>query len=83
MKLNVINAVLIMVFILLIGAVILPFVAEIEFDKAKKLETDYRWQKAGEKYRMAIKLNPFNAEYFAEVGNFLFRQSNITKDDRL
>ncbi|MBM3252265.1 MAG: hypothetical protein FJZ11_05775 [Candidatus Omnitrophica bacterium] len=30
---------------------------------------------------MAIKLNPFNAEYFAEVGNFLFRQSNITKDE--
>ena len=75
-----INIVLVVVFILLLGVTILPFAAEVQFDQAKKLEESYRWKRAGEKYQIALYLNPLNAEYFAEAGDFLMRRSRYRKD---
>lgn len=80
MKRSIVNVILIAGFILLMTVIILPFAAEIEFARAKKLEVGYRWSKAGEKYQAAVRLNPFNAEYFAGAGDFMLRQSAYCED---
>jgi len=63
------------------AVITLLFVAEIQFNQAKRLEENYRWQRAEAKYQTAIRFNPFNAEYFVVVGNFMFRQSESRKDE--
>lgn len=69
-----VKIVLILGFILAVAAVTLPFIAETQLSRAKELEANYRWKRAEEKYRAAIRLNPFNAEYPAAAGDFLVRQ---------
>ena len=75
-----INVVLIAAFGLLIAVIVLPFVAEMEFKQAKKLEFGYRWEKTGEKYQSAAHLNPFNASYFTGAGDSILRQSAYRED---
>jgi tetratricopeptide (TPR) repeat protein len=74
------NFILIIAFALLLSVIILPFAAEAEFGKAKRLEENYRWRKAGEVYQQAVRLDPFNAGYSAGYGDFLMRQSQYHKD---
>jgi len=75
MKRLIINIILISLFILLGIVIVLPFLAEVDFNTGKALEATYRWQRAGEKYQQAVHLNPLNAEYFAKAGDFMLRQS--------
>jgi len=74
-----INFILIVVFILTIAVVILQFAADLEFNSAKKLESVYLWQEAEGKYQLAVKLNPFNAQYLAGYGNFLKERAFIKR----
>lgn len=76
------RAILIMVFILAVAAIILQFAADLQFNSAKKLESVYLWQEAKGKYRLAVKLNPFNAQYFAGYGDFL-RDKSLYQEDRI
>jgi len=71
---------LIFLFSTLIIITILPFIASAEFDLAQKLEANYRWKKAGETYREAIKLSRFNTKYLARYADFLVKQSTYRKD---
>lgn len=80
MRRIVINIILIASFVLLIAVIVLSFVAELQFDQAKKLEVGYRWSETGERYQAAECLNPFNAKYFAGAGDFLVRQSVYRED---
>ena len=80
MKRFILNFILIAAFALFLGTIFVSFTAEGHFDQAKKLEEDYRWEKAGEKYQLALHLAPFNAEYFAGAGDFLMRRSRYRKD---
>lgn len=81
MKRPVVNIILLAVFFIMVAAIALLFVAEIHFIQAKQLEDNYRWKKAEQKYQIAIYFNPFNAEYFAQLGKFMFRQSHFRKDN--
>jgi tetratricopeptide (TPR) repeat protein len=56
------------------------FLADFQFNSAKKLESAYQWQKAEERYRLATKLDSFNAEYLAGYGDFLREKSAYQKD---
>jgi len=70
------------IFILTIAAIILQFAADLQFNSAKKLESVYLWQEARGKYQLAIKLNPFNAQYLAGLGDFL-RGKSVYQEDRI
>lgn len=74
------NIILIAVFILLIAAVVLPFAAELQYKQAKRLEGNYRWEKAEQMYEQVIRLDHLNAKYFSEYGDFLMRQGQYHKD---
>lgn len=74
-----INVILIIDFIILMAAIILPFVTEVEFVAAKKLEVNYRWKRAGEIYQVAAHFDPFNSKYFVGEGDFVMRQSKYRK----
>ncbi len=80
MRRAVINIILIASFAVLMVVIVLPFVAEMEFKQAKKLEFGYRWEKTGEKYQSAAHLNPFNASYFTGAGDSILRQSAYRED---
>ncbi|NQT22243.1 MAG: hypothetical protein HQ579_02275 [Candidatus Omnitrophica bacterium] len=73
------SIVLILIFIAVEAAVILPIIANAEFSEAARLEEAYRWKKAGEKYALAAKISPFDTEYLIGYGDYLFRQSLYRK----
>ena len=75
-----INIFLISSFLFLIIAIILPITLDVCLERAKGLETDYRWKKAGKYYENATKLNPFNSKYLIESGHFLLKQSTYRKE---
>ncbi len=75
-----VNIILILLFVVLVTIIVLSFVAEVQFEQAKKLESNYLWRKAEKAYLQAVDLNPFNAKYFAGAGDFLMRQSRYRKD---
>jgi len=79
MRKFVIHVILTAIFVLLGGIIVLPFVAEMEFNNANKLETDYRWKKAGAAYQKVLHLNPFSGEYFAGAGSFMLRQADVRR----
>ena len=62
--------------------VILFFFADSQFNSAKKLEYIYLWQDAEEKYQLAIKLDPFNTQYYIGYGNFI-REKYIYQKERI
>lgn len=76
---KIINFILITFFVLLIVVITIPFIADMQFNVAQTLETDYRWKKAEEKYELAMKANPFNSKYPAEFADFLTHQSFYKK----
>ena len=59
------------------------FLAQTQFIAAAEMEKGYRWQKAEEKYDLAVKICPLNAEYYAGYGDFLTRRSKYAKDKDL
>lgn len=65
------NIILITVFALVLTAIITAFLGDLQFGDAKKMEVQFRWQKAEEKYLTAIKLDPANAQYLLGYGDFL------------
>ena len=67
-------------FVLLIAVVIFLFAADWQFNFAKKLESVHLWKMAEGKYRLAIKLDPFNAQYLAGYGDFLRNRAVYQKD---
>lgn len=75
-----INFILMAVFTSLTAALMFSFIADTQFNAAQRLEDNYRWKRAGEKYELAAKLDPFNAKYHNELGSFLVRQSEYRKD---
>jgi hypothetical protein len=77
-----INFILTASFILLMAVVIFLFIADWQFNFAKKFESAYLWKKTEEKYRLAIKLDPFNAQYLAGYGDFL-RNKTVYQEDRI
>ena len=82
LKKIVIGAVLIAVFCLLAGVIIRPLLAEVSFGKAQRLVAEYKWTRASPKFEEAIRLDPFNARYYAGLGDFLLRQARY-KDDKM
>ncbi|MFC1645700.1 carbohydrate-binding domain-containing protein [Candidatus Omnitrophota bacterium] len=76
-----VNIFLLVFFSLLIAAVSLPLVTELQFDRAKRLEIGYRWAKAKETYFKVLSLNPLNADFFTQTGDFLLRQSVYSKNE--
>lgn len=76
----IVNMILVATFFVVITAVTLPFAAVLKYKQAKRFQESYRWQKADYVYRQAIRLDPFNAEHFAEYGCFLMRQAQYHKD---
>jgi len=77
-----INLILTIFFISTIVVIIFSFGADLEFNSAKKLESAYLWQEAKGKYQLAVKLNPFNAQYLAGYGDFL-RDKSVYQEDRI
>ncbi|MGA2775292.1 MAG: carbohydrate-binding domain-containing protein [Candidatus Omnitrophota bacterium] len=75
-----VNFILIIFFIFLATVVIFLFSADWQFNSVKRLESGYLWQRAEEKYQLAISLDPFNAQYFAGYGDFLRNKSVYQKD---
>lgn len=80
MKKNIINAILIAIFILLSAILVRWFAADWQFNKAKKAKDMYLWQLAEKKYAAAIRLSPFNAEYYADYAEFLYQISSYQKE---
>ncbi|MFC1708733.1 carbohydrate-binding domain-containing protein [Candidatus Omnitrophota bacterium] len=76
-----VNTFLLVFFGLLIAAASLPLVTQLQFDRAKRLEISYRWTKAKETYFKALSLNPLNADFFTQTGDFLLRQSVYSKNE--
>jgi len=79
----IINIVLVLLLAILMAVIILPFAAEQQFKRAKKLEREYRWKMAEEKYQIAAALNPRDSKYPAATGAFLMRQGSSRKDNFL
>ena len=82
MKKIAVNIILLVVFALLISVTVIPALSNYQFNKAKRLEISYRWSKAKEEYLKATELNPLNADYFAQAGNFFLRQSAYRKNEK-
>lgn len=49
-----INVILIVIFVLLMEAMILPFISEVQLKQTKVLEDNYLWKKADKKYQMVV-----------------------------
>jgi len=74
------NIVLVILSVIFAVAIVLPFVAELYFTNAKKLEDNDSRPKAEIMYMRAIHLNPFNAEYYEKLASFLIKQAQNKKD---
>lgn len=75
-----VNLILIVLFPAILTIVMLPFIAELKASEAAKMESSYRWKRAGNLYREAARLDPFDAKYPALLGDFLLRQSTYYQD---
>lgn len=80
MKKMVINIILVFSLFVVLVAIMLPFLGEVQFETAKRLEDNYRRKNAEKKYQLAIKINPFNSEYQARYGKFLTDQSRYRQE---
>ncbi|MDD3905695.1 MAG: carbohydrate-binding domain-containing protein [Candidatus Omnitrophica bacterium] len=76
-----ISVILISVFAVVSFVVVVPFPAETQFNSARKLVAEYLWKDANAKLEQAIAIDPFNSQYPAALGEFLFTQSNY-KDNK-
>ncbi len=66
-----IKIILIAATILMAIILIIPLAAEIKFNYAQKLADGYLWEKAEKQFSEVIRIDPFNASYFAGYGDFL------------
>jgi len=73
------HSILVVSLAFLLAIISTPYLAQRLLKKAQKLEAQYRWKAADVKFRQACKLNPLNAELFAETGDFMMRQSSSRK----
>ena len=69
-------------FIFLAAVIASFFVSEMQFCSAKKLESDYNWEKAQDAYRKAAAFSPFSAKYPAALADCILRQSIYYRKDR-
>ena len=75
-----VNILLAILFTCLAVIIIMPFMAEAQFEAAEGLVTQYLWKDAEKMMEEAIKISPYNSRYPAGLGEFLFTQSGY-KDD--
>lgn len=80
MRKFVFNAILVAAFLSIVTVIILWFTADYFLISAEKSEGRYLWQSAERKYEIATRLDPFDAEYLARYGRFLYRISPLQKD---
>ena len=74
------NFILTIFLIFLTTVIIFLFAADWQFNSAKRLESVYLWQRAEDKYRLAITLDPLNAQYCSGYGDFLRNKSVYQKN---
>jgi len=60
-----------------------PFVSNLEIEKANACKKEYRWGNADNMYNKAININSFNAEYLKEYSNFIIHKTQYQKNDLL
>ena len=70
-----ISIILIFEFFCLAVVIIMPLLAEIQFNSVEKLIAKYLWKDAEAKLEIAMKIDPYNSRYLARRGEFLFTQS--------
>ncbi|MEW6102048.1 MAG: hypothetical protein AB1481_07150, partial [Candidatus Omnitrophota bacterium] len=58
----------------------ISFLAEHQFNSARKLEKLYLWQDAYRKYETAVHLDPFNCAFLAGFADFLLKESAYQKN---
>lgn len=76
-----IGTALILVFASIIIVTLMPLLAQIQFDSARKLISRYLWQSAEKKLGLAGRMDSFDSRYPAALGEFLFTQSSY-KDNK-
>ncbi len=70
-----IDLLIVSLFCLLSIVIMRALLAEVSFGEAQKLVAEYKWTRATPEFEEAIRLDPFNARYYAGLGNFLLKQS--------
>lgn len=63
------------IFCLLVVVLVIPLAAQMRFAAAEELVRHYKWSQAEAQFRDAIKMDPFNASYYAGLGSFILAQS--------
>lgn len=81
MKRILINAIMAAAFICVPVIVIVPFMAEIRFNAAKKCVAGYLWIDAEKRMEEVLKIDPYDSRYFSSLGEFLFIQAGY-KDNQ-
>lgn len=76
-----IGAALITAFVSIIIVTLMPLLAQIQFDSARKLMSRYLWQSVEKKLEIAAKMDPLDSRYPAALGEFIFTQSKY-KDNK-
>lgn len=77
------RAILAFIFVAVLSAISILFIADLKFNLAQNLENKYLWQKAAKEYELAARLDPFNSEYLAGYAKFLYKTSNFRKAESL
>lgn len=80
MKRIIYNIILLVGFILLSTAIVLPFAAKLKIEQAKLLEESYRWGNADKTYQQTIKIDPLNSEHYKQSGIFIENTAFSLKD---
>jgi len=75
MRQIIVNLALFLALLAVAAAAIIPFAADAQLRAARRLEIGYRWKRADKAYSRAVMIDPFDAKYPAEYGNFLIRRS--------
>lgn len=76
----VLRTILAFIFVAIISAISILFIADLHFNLAQKSEKNYLWQKAVAEYETAAKLDPFNSEYLSGYARFLYHLSFTQQD---
>ena len=75
-----VNIILVLLFAMLVMAIIMPFLANMQFNAGKALEAKYRWKTAAEGFDLAVRLDPLSAEYHGDIGELYMERADILKN---
>ena len=78
MKKLLISVVLLFGFVCLVSIILISLFAAIQFESAEKLITQYRWKDAECNLELAMNTAPYNSQYLARFGEFLFTQAGYS-----